>query len=111
MRRRTAELLLLIVAVASLCHGGKRELRMQLQLKPELDLEGTESVFVGPILIEPVEANIKLATHSDGLRVWAVGPDGEIYLPIVGRVDVVGRTVDEVTKEITEGYRKEMINP
>jgi protein involved in polysaccharide export with SLBB domain len=40
-----------------------------------------------------------------------VGPDGEIYLPIVGRVEVVGRTVDDVTKEITEGYRKEMINP
>jgi protein involved in polysaccharide export with SLBB domain len=40
-----------------------------------------------------------------------VGPDGEIYLPIVGRVDVVGRSVDDVTKEITEGYRKELINP
>jgi len=40
-----------------------------------------------------------------------VGPDGEIYLPIVGRVDVVGRTVDDVTKEISEGYLKEMVNP
>jgi protein involved in polysaccharide export with SLBB domain len=40
-----------------------------------------------------------------------VGPDGEIYLPLVGRVRVVGRTVDDVTKEITEGYRKEMIDP
>jgi hypothetical protein len=55
MRKKTVELLLLIVAVASLCHGGTRELRMQLQLAPELDLEGTESVFVGPILIEPRE--------------------------------------------------------
>ena len=55
MRKKTVELLLLIVAVASLCHGGTRELRMQLQLTPELDLEGTESVFVGPILIEPRE--------------------------------------------------------
>jgi len=40
-----------------------------------------------------------------------VGPDGDIYLPIVGRVKVVGRTVDDVTKEVTEGYRREMINP
>jgi len=40
-----------------------------------------------------------------------VGPDGEIYLPLVGRVRVVGRTVDDVTKEITEGYRREMIDP
>jgi len=55
MRKKTVELLLLIVAVASLCHGGKREVRMQLQLTPELNLEGTESVFVGPILIEPRE--------------------------------------------------------
>jgi len=55
MRKRTAELLLLIVAVASLGYGGTREVRMQLHLKPELHLEGTESVFVGPILIEPRE--------------------------------------------------------
>ena len=40
-----------------------------------------------------------------------VGPDGDIYLPIVGRVKVVGRTVDDVTSEVNEGYRKEMINP
>lgn len=55
MRKKTVELLLLIVAVASLCNGGTREIRMQLQLAPELDLDGTESVFVGPILIEPRE--------------------------------------------------------
>jgi hypothetical protein len=56
MRKKTIELLLLLmVAVASLCHGGKREVRMQLMLTPELNLEGTESVFVGPILIEPRE--------------------------------------------------------
>jgi hypothetical protein len=55
MRKKTIELLLLMVAVASLCHGGKREVRMQLMLTPELKLEGTESVFVGPILIEPRE--------------------------------------------------------
>jgi hypothetical protein len=55
MRRRTAELLIVFVAFAALSHAGSREVRMQLQLKPELDLEGTESVFVGPILIEPRE--------------------------------------------------------
>ena len=42
MRKKTIELLLLMVAVASLCHGGKREVRMQLMLTPELNLEGTE---------------------------------------------------------------------
>jgi len=44
-------------------------------------------------------------------REVTVGPDGEIYLPLVGRVTVVGSTVDDVTREITEGYKKEMINP
>ncbi len=55
MRRRAAKLLILFLAFGALCHAGSREVRMQLQLKPELDLEGTESVFVGPILIEPRE--------------------------------------------------------
>ena len=41
----------------------------------------------GPILIEPVEANIKLATHSNGLKVWAVGPDGEKMKRISARMD------------------------
>jgi polysaccharide export outer membrane protein len=49
------------------------------------------------------------ATEMDEIR--TVGPDGDIHLPLVGRVNVVGRTVDDVTAEITEGYRQEMINP
>jgi protein involved in polysaccharide export with SLBB domain len=40
-----------------------------------------------------------------------VGPDGAIYLPLVGRVNVVGRTVDDVTNELMEGYGREMVNP
>ena len=40
-----------------------------------------------------------------------VGPDGEIFLPLIGRVDVLGRTVSAVTDELTERYRAELINP
>jgi polysaccharide export outer membrane protein len=40
-----------------------------------------------------------------------VGPDGEIYLPIVGRVDAAGRSVEDVTQELVVGYSKELINP
>jgi polysaccharide export outer membrane protein len=40
-----------------------------------------------------------------------VGPDGDLYLPLVGRIRVAGRTVDEITEELIEGFRKEMVDP
>ncbi len=55
MRRKTTELLLLLIAAAGFCAAGSREVRIELKLKPELNLEGTENVFVGPIVIEPRE--------------------------------------------------------
>jgi hypothetical protein len=55
MRRRTIELLAILVAIAAVCSAGTREVRIELHLDPELPLEGTENVFVGPILIEPRE--------------------------------------------------------
>ncbi|MEJ2189505.1 MAG: hypothetical protein P8Y93_08830, partial [Acidobacteriota bacterium] len=55
MRTRTAELLIVLMATAAVAAAGSREVRIELHLKPELDLEGTESVFVGPVLIEPRE--------------------------------------------------------
>jgi hypothetical protein len=55
MRRRTVEFLALILAFAGICAAGGREIRMELHVNPELVLEGTETVFVGPIMIEPRE--------------------------------------------------------
>jgi polysaccharide export outer membrane protein len=40
-----------------------------------------------------------------------VGPDGEIFLTLIGRVSVLGRTVEEITKELTQRYSVEMVNP
>jgi protein involved in polysaccharide export with SLBB domain len=40
-----------------------------------------------------------------------VGPDGDLYLPLVGRIRVAGRTVDQITDELTKEYGKEMVNP
>jgi protein involved in polysaccharide export with SLBB domain len=68
-------------------------------------LSGPYRIQVGDVL------DISFFKSIDLNETRTVGPDGEIYLPIVGRVDTVGRTLDDVTKEITEGYRKEMINP
>lgn len=47
---------------------------MELQLKPELDLEGTESIFVGPIMIEPREGEGVQAVDLTAAREF------EIYL-------------------------------
>ncbi len=68
-------------------------------------LSGPYRIQVGDVL----DISFFKTVELDQVR--TVGPDGEIYLPIVGRVDVVGRTLDDVTKEITQGYQKEMINP
>ena len=55
MRRITAELFIVFMAVAGICNAGAREVRIELHLKPELDIDGTETVFVGPVVIEPRE--------------------------------------------------------
>jgi hypothetical protein len=55
MRRRTIEFLVILLAVAATSGAGSREVRIALHLDPELPLDGTENVYVGPILIEPRE--------------------------------------------------------
>ena len=55
MRRKITELLVVLIAAAAVCSAGSREVRIALHLDPELPLDGTENVFVGPILIEPRE--------------------------------------------------------
>ncbi len=55
MRKITAELLIVFMAVAGICNAGAREVRIELHLKPELSIDGTETVFVGPVVIEPRE--------------------------------------------------------
>jgi len=40
-----------------------------------------------------------------------VGPDGMASLQLIGSVQVVGRTVDEITAEVTTLYAKELVHP
>jgi polysaccharide biosynthesis/export protein len=40
-----------------------------------------------------------------------VGPDGEVSLQLIGGVRVVGRTVAEVTREVTDRYARELVDP
>ena len=55
MRKTIAELLVVFMAAAGICSAGAHEVRIGLHLKPELNIDGTETVFVGPIMIEPRE--------------------------------------------------------
>jgi protein involved in polysaccharide export with SLBB domain len=40
-----------------------------------------------------------------------VGPDGEVSLQLVGVVRVAGRTVPEITAEVTTRYARELVQP
>jgi polysaccharide export outer membrane protein len=71
---------------------------------PEV-VSGPYKVAVGDVL----EINFFKATQMSTTR--TVGPDGEIFLPLVGRVAVMGRTVDDVTAELNARYSEEMVNP
>jgi hypothetical protein len=74
MRSRIIEIFVLVLAASGMAFAGAREVRVQLQLEPELSLEGTESVFVGPIMIEPREGESVQSVDLTAAREF------EIYL-------------------------------
>jgi hypothetical protein len=54
MSNRNAALAgLLTLLLAAPAAAGTKELRLQLFLEPELNLSGSEKIFIGPVLIEP----------------------------------------------------------
>jgi len=54
MIRTATRLVLVWLALASgVVHAGTKEVRIQLYLDPELQLTGSEKIFIGPVLIEP----------------------------------------------------------
>jgi protein involved in polysaccharide export with SLBB domain len=40
-----------------------------------------------------------------------VGPDGEVALQLIGQVRVAGRTLPEITEEVTTRYVRELVEP
>jgi hypothetical protein len=54
MTRRAAELVLVVLAAwVGVATAGSKEIRIRLHLDPELPLTGTETLYVGPVIIEP----------------------------------------------------------
>lgn len=81
MRKATIEILVVFIAVAAVCGAGTREIRIALHLEPEFPLDGTESVYVGPIMIEPREGENVQAVDLTAAREF------EIYLRKILRRD------------------------
>lgn len=62
--------------------------------------------------IQPADIlEISFFDRTELNQVRTVGPDGQIYLPLVGAVQVTGRTVDELNQELTASYKEEMVDP
>jgi hypothetical protein len=53
MVRRITALLALVLAIAAAAVAGTKEMRISLHLEPDLKLSGSESIYIGPVLIEP----------------------------------------------------------
>jgi protein involved in polysaccharide export with SLBB domain len=50
--------------------------------------------------------------RTEGLNsTRVVGPDGQVHLPLVGSLQVVGRTIEELKDELTRRYAEEVVNP
>lgn len=81
MRKRTIELVVILLAVAAVSAAGSREVRIALLLKPELPIDGTEDFYVGPIMIEPREGENVQSVDLTAAREF------EIYLRKILRRD------------------------
>jgi protein involved in polysaccharide export with SLBB domain len=68
-------------------------------------VDGPYEVTVGDVL------NVDFFKAVEMSQTRTVGPDGEIFLSLIGRVGVMGRTVEDITREIIERYSVEMVNP
>ncbi len=53
MRSRAWLLVALLLTMSALAMAGTKELRINLFIEPELDLDGSEKIYIGPVLIEP----------------------------------------------------------
>ncbi len=75
-------------------------------------VEKLPQVVTSPYRIQPGDVmQIKFFKSTQLNQSAPVGPDGGIFLPLIGRVDVLNRTIQDVNQELLERYDKEMIDP
>jgi len=53
MTRKTVLLLLGLIAVSVFAAAGSKEMRINLFLEPELDVDAGDKIYIGPVLVEP----------------------------------------------------------
>ena len=113
IRSLAASTVAFVVMVTVVCLGVlATAMPARAQAPQMVDPKALPDVVSGPYKIavgDVLEINFFKATQMSTTR--TVGPDGEIYLPLVGRVAVMGRTVDDITEELNTRYGEEMVNP
>jgi protein involved in polysaccharide export with SLBB domain len=67
--------------------------------------EGPYRIQVGDVLEVSFFKTVELN------RTRTVGPDGQISLMLIGQLKVAGRTIDDLTDELTERYAHELTDP
>jgi len=101
------------IVVAIVCLGALAASTPARAQAPQLvDPKALPEVVSGPYKVavgDVLEINFFKATQMSTTR--TVGPDGEIFLPLVGRLAVMDRTVDDITAELNTRYGEEMVNP
>jgi polysaccharide export outer membrane protein len=98
-----------------------RRLGLRLVLVSVLATVALVTVAAGPCTAQPtpppyrVQVNDVLEflffKNTELNQVQTVGPDGEVWLQLIGSVEVVGRTIEDITAEVTKLYAKELVHP
>ncbi|SRR5579883_30185 len=67
--------------------------------------------LMGPIGIPPAEQSTGLLNPTLAPVGYLVNTDGDIYYPMVGRVHVLGKTVEQIRVQLTSSLKKYIRNP
>lgn len=99
----TSTMMLLVLLSAITAQSQESSLVKAEDLPPSIS--GPYRVQVGDVL------EIRFFKSTQLNQSLAIGPDGDIYLPLIGQVKVLDRTITEVTNELNERYSAEIVEP
>ncbi len=69
------------------------------------DYKGDYKIHVDDVLI------VSVWGHPEFEREVLVGPDGTISVPLAGKIDAVGKTVDEITEILNDKLKETLLDP